>query len=281
MTPRRAPAHPPPTPALPASAPCVLIDDRAGSRSLASLPPLDSLAVLTRLDAGDVCLAGNGPRGPVSVGVEVKSLADLIASIDTGRLSETQVPPLLHAYDVPYVAFYGEYRCGEGGVLETRFSAEGGKRWGVFRAGTRKYYYRGLESYLLTLSALGVRVRHDVSPASCASWLGALAAWWAKPWSEHTGLHQLDCSREPSLLPGFDDETMARVRVAAALPGLGFSRGQSRAAAAALHFPSIAAMMTADERAWQEVPGIGKGLAAKLVAFVRAERRAKKQSHTS
>lgn len=263
MTPRRA---------APPIAPLVLIDDRAGSRDLAALPPLDALAVLTRLDSGDVCLSGNGPTGSLSIGIEVKSLADLVASIDTGRLSETQIPPMLAAYDVSYLAYYGEYRCGDDGVLETRRTSTS-PRWEQYRAGTRRYYYRGVESYLLTLSALGVRVRHEASAVTLATWIAALAAWWAKPWCEHRGLHQLDQSREVSLLPGFDDATMARIRVAAALPGLGYSRGQSRAAAAALHFPSIVSMMSASEEEWRKVAGIGKGLAAKLVAFVRDERR--------
>ena len=66
----------------------VLVDDRAGSVDLVKYQPLKRSAELTRLRAGDVLIVGNGPGGrPVLVGIEFKTVADLIQSIDNGIAS--------------------------------------------------------------------------------------------------------------------------------------------------------------------------------------------------
>ena len=73
----------------------MLIDDRAGSRDLIKYEPVRSTGELCRLDSADVCLTGNGPNDAVLIGVEVKSIWDLISSINTGRLQATQIPAML------------------------------------------------------------------------------------------------------------------------------------------------------------------------------------------
>lgn len=91
-------------------------------------------------------------------------------------------------------------------------------------------------------------------------WLKCLHRWWSKEWHEHKGLRVLDNSREASLLPGLDDRTRRRVKVASALPGLGFEK----AFAAAQHFDSILEMINAPETEWRRIPGIGKILASAI-----------------
>jgi ERCC4-type nuclease len=241
----------------------IFVDDRAGSCDLLEHEPVRSLGEKCRLDSGDVCITGNGPQGPLLVGVEVKSIWDLISSINTGRLQATQLPALLATYDVAWLLYFGSYRPGRDGRLEVRR----GKMWREFRLGTRPVPYGYVESFLLDCSAIGVRVRYAYDAREACAWLGVLHRWWSKPWSQHKGMRTLDNSRELSLMPNMDGPTHLRAKVAAQLPGVGFER----ALAAAEHFSSVCEMVCADAAEWARVPGIGKVVAKAVVAAARNE----------
>lgn len=271
--------------------PClILVDDRAGSGprtvtrcsksgakssthypGLTDYPPLSDphLCQLTRLDSADVCFSGNGPAGSVLVGVEVKSVSDLLSSCANGRLQATQAPAMLSTYDYSYLLYYSPYRCNpEDGTLQvqtrgtSRGNGHGSGFWTPYRLGKRTVPYGYLESFLLTLSALGFRIKHVPSLEQAASWLGCLYRWWSKPWSDHKGLRTFDNSANLSLMPGMDDATYLRAKVAASMPGVGYER----ALAAAKHFPSIRALVNAGPDEWAKVPGIGKVVAKAVQA---------------
>lgn len=250
----------------------VAIDDRAGSRELILLPPLDSIAKLVRLRSADISLVGNGPdETPMLVGVEYKSIFDLLASISTGRLQATQFARMIEDYDILYLLYYGEYRCGANGDLQVakRRDYSSLARYTTHKIGARVVPYGYLEKFLFTASALGVRVKHVAFPIEAAEWVGCLARWWEKPWAAHRSLHTFDNSRAMSLTPfkAGDDPILAKV--AAALPGIGFGR----ALAVARHFPSIEAMIEAPAEEWARVAGIGKVIAASVRRAITATRR--------
>lgn len=255
----------------------ILIDDRAGSQDLINYPPLDTLGTLCRLDSADVMIAGNGPNdNPTLIGIEVKSLSDLLSSADSGRLQATQIPAMLSTYTVNYVAYYGAYKSGPDGELLIPFSSRNdGTRWraATLGGGNRLIPYGYLHSLLLTLSAVGIRIHHTQSIDEMAVWLGCLHRWWSKPWISHTGMHTFDssCGRiqgGTSLLPTHSPHTAQIAEVLSRLPGIGYTR----AVAAGEHFESIedAFMAGADE--WMKVPGIGKTIAESTVRTIRARR---------
>lgn len=232
----------------------VLIDDRAGSQDLIDFPPLDECGELTRLDSGDVMIVGNGPDGPLLIGVEVKSIFDLISSANTGRLQSTQIPAMVDEYDVTWVLHYGKYQSSprDGSLQILR-----GKRWRNHRIGDRPVPYGYIEALLLTLTAAGVHVKRVIDIREAAEWIGVLYRWWSKPWSKHRGLRTFDNSRDLGLMPGMDAGLMMRARVAAQLPGVGFERALS----AARHFTSIQDMINAGPDEWEGIPGIGRVIA--------------------
>jgi ERCC4-type nuclease len=208
-----------------------------------------------------VAICGNGPHGPVLVGVEVKSVYDLVSSINTGRLQATQIPAMLATYDINWLLYFGSYRPGKDGRLEIR----AGDKWKALKLGDRPVPYGYMEALLLDLAALGVHVHrvHDIREA--AQWLGVLYRWWSKAWSKHHGMRTLDNSRDLSLMPGMDADTLQRAKVAAQLPAVGFER----ALAAAQHFSSVSAMINASPDEWAQVPGIGKVVARAVVEAIR------------
>ena len=240
--------------ALVLDTPHVWIDDRAGSKELVRYTPLDSCGELCRLDSADVMLMGNGPDSTVlSVGVEVKSILDLIASINTGRLQATQIPNMIEQYDVSWLLHYGLYRCGNDGALEL-YRGGGWQPWVV---GSRAVPYGYIEHLLMTLQALDIRIKRVADVKEAAQWIGSLARWFAKPWHEHRGMRTFDKSRSSALLLTLDVETRMRAEMFACLPGIGFERGVELAK----HF-TLRRLMNASDAELAKVPGIGKVLAS-------------------
>ncbi len=236
----------------------MLVDDRAGSKDLMKYRTIKEIATLTRLDSGDVAIAGNGPQGDVLVGVEVKSTWDVLSSANTGRLQATQVPAMLKTYDVSWLLQYGTYRPSPtDGSLQIRKKG----KWTSFAIGSKYVPYGYIEALFFDLAALGVKVKHVSDMAEAAAWLGVLYRWWQKPWKAHKGMRTFDRSRDVTLMPSMDQDVYLRAKIAAQLPGVGFER----AVAVANHFTSVVHMVTADEGEWAKVPGIGKVVARSAV----------------
>jgi ERCC4-type nuclease len=239
----------------------LLVDDRAGSRELVRYEPVKSLGELTRLDSADVALAGNGPDGAVLIGVEVKSVWDLVSSANTGRLQATQVPAMLEEYDVSWLLTHGGYRAANDG----RLMIYSGNRWRGFKLGKRPVPYGYVEALLLDLAAMSIHIKHAGSVNEAAQWLGVLHRWWNKPWDKHRGMRTLDKSHDVGLMPHMTAEQQLRAKVAAQLPGVGFER----AIAAARYFDSVLAMVNAHPAEWERVEGIGKVIAKAVAEAVR------------
>jgi ERCC4-type nuclease len=240
--------------------PSVLIDSRVGSRELIAMPPLNGCGELCTLSSADVAFTGQGPNESViSVGVEVKSVLDLIQSMNTGRLQATQIPTMLQEYDHTWLLIYREYTCGRNGELLILK----GRDWEPYYLGRHPMMYGHLEGHLITLSMAGVRVKRVATKDEAAWWIGVLARWYAKPLHKHKSMRVFDRSREVSLQPNENPNdpkvkaVLIRARIAAALPGIGFER----AMAVARHFNSVEEMVNAPTAEWERIPGVGKVVA--------------------
>jgi hypothetical protein len=251
----------------------LLIDDRAGSKDLK--PYLDRLRVpnqLTQLEFGDVALLGRGPEDNwVRVGVEYKSLSDVLKCITTGRFAGHQLPGMfrrsilsdgtaLREYDVTWLLIYGVWRVDpNSGVIQTPHKVGGKTEWRQISLGGRGYMGRDLDGFLLTLTQQsGIRIAKVGSEFEAASWIGALYKWWTgKSWDEHRSLQTFDLSGP--LLGQILAPRFAR-RVAKELPGVGWVKSQR----VVEHFGCVTNMVLADEREWSQVPGIGKVLARRI-----------------
>lgn len=190
---------------------------------------------------------------PVMVGIERKTLRDLIGSLESGRLAGHQLPGLIASYNVVYLIVEGISR-NYGGNLEERV----GKAWkGLNISG------KGFDGYLNTLSTIaGITVLRTPYLEATAELIYHLYLWWAKGWEKHKS-HLGFCHirppyallRPPSLLRS----------VAKELPGVGWERS----AAVEKKFKSILEMAEATEEDWRDIPGIGKILARQIVKALR------------
>lgn len=300
----------------------ILIDSSTGSRELVKYPPLDkpTFACLTSLSvssdtksSADVCFSGNGPDGKLSIGIEFKSLSDLLSSLYNGRIQTTQVGALVSEYQVCYLLTYGEYRCSPEGHLEipdpvsyTKYDkltdrikafywyVRGIPYQGPFESreqaiadhrtnsrqwmpytfiGGKPMVFGYLESAILSLSRAGIQHKHFTRIEDCAQWIGVCYRSWSKPWDEH------------KLFRTFDKSTEIRQR---AVPGIDADTklkmsiakelpgiGYERALEAARHFDTARDMLNAEVGDWLKVPGIGKTLAKAIVAAVSASKNSK------
>jgi len=240
----------------------VYIDDRAGSKSLVRYSPLDQTGELCRLDSADAMFPGNGPKGEVLIGIELKSILDFISSVSTGRLQATQIPAMLSTYDHSWLLIYGGFRPHR---RTGQLLVERGTNWRKYELGKRPVPYTYVEAMLLDITMLGVHVRTVNNYGEAAQWIGVLHRWWSKPWAKHKGMRTFDRSQDLVLTPGLDQRTYVRAKIAATLPGVGFERG----IAAAQHFTSVKAMVNATEQEWMEVAGVGKVVARAAVEAVK------------
>jgi ERCC4-type nuclease len=225
---------------------------------MAGVKPLE----LGELGYGDIQIEGRGPEGcPVLVGVEYKKLGDLAQCIDNGRLVGHQLPGMLESYDDVWVLVEGIWKQGRfGEVLVPR-----GSTWKPLRSGTGNFSYIAMEGFLLTLQEkLQVKVRLTGTGGQTVQWLSALNRWWTgKDWDDHRAHLNFDNSQALSLIAR---PSLVR-KMAATLPGIGWDKSGK----VARHFASVVEMVNAPQNEWEQIEGIGKGIAKNVVKAMEGE----------
>lgn len=247
----------------------IQIDDRIGSAEMA--PLLRQLGVeveLTRMAFGDVAFMGWAQNGtPVSVGLELKKLDDVIACIESGRFAGHQLPGLIQSYDHIWLLVCGSWygRRADGVLLTKRINHRGQEYWVEAGGGRRRWMARDLESWLISMEILGgIRVHRVEDWQEGAQWIKTVANWFSRDdHKSHKVLFQgKHLYPDQALLA---KPTLAR-RIAAELPLVAEKR--SADVARTFHSPTIAEYLhriaDADPKEWRRVPGIGPGIAKRI-----------------
>lgn len=238
------------------------IDGSTGSNTL--LEPLWNLSGgqaiknnLVQLGA-DVAWTGRGPEGVlVSVGLEYKTVWDLVESICTDRLGCSQVPLMVENYEVRYLLVEGVYRrSGDGDVEVEQYPGRFVKlRRG--KAGYVKYSY--VTKFMKSLyHQAGFWELRTLSKEGTIHEIYQCWEWWQRPWDEHDSLHGIYSPvlsgpvrfRKPNFV----------AQCAYPYPGIG-SLLANRVGA---HFKTVQEMANAPASEWAKITGIGKQLAARL-----------------
>jgi ERCC4-type nuclease len=217
------------------------------------------------LDSGDCMFVGQGPDGPIRVGVELKTVSDFVTSMLSGRLAD-QLERMVNEeqYDRIYVVIEGVYRVGrKTGMIEI----PRGGGWRPLQAGPRPIFWADIEKFVTGMEEAGIRVRRTRTTNETARVLAqVLCSFWSKPYDEHKSLNVL--YRPQAFMLVREDADVRRARqVAACLPGVGVGRSK----AVVQHFGSIDAMVNADEDDWRSVEGIGKKLAGDIWKAIRVQ----------
>lgn len=243
----------------------IRIDHRTGS---AELQPYFRRwgveAVIAQLQFADFAFTGNGQSGRVVVGVERKTIRDLVNSMETKRFAGHQLPGLLDHYHDVYLVVEGVWRRGEDGSVE---ELRGGWQT-LYQGGRRLVYYRGVDNFLTTMSlCCGVVVKRTLDAPETAAAIVNLYRWYEKPWEEH-GSHKAvyapgEVARRRGSLdirPSNADPPLV-LKMLMQVDGLGQELAE-RAVAAGLG--SALEMVRWEEAEWRRVKGIGKVLAERI-----------------
>lgn len=239
----------------------IFVDDRIGSADLIGhLRHWQVPCQMERLEFGDACFTGNGARGPVAVGVEVKKVHDALQCMTDGRFAGHQLPGLVRTYDRVWVVLEGKFTVDFGTGL---LLADGGRRRNPVAHGSRRFMYRDLSNWQTTMElCANIRFRRTTDRVETARFLADLHGWFDKPYSDHKA--HLALHDEAPDYAQFSRPSLARM-VAAQLPGVGFKKSQAVVA----HFGSVAAMVEAHWSEWETVDGIGEILAKRIYNEIR------------
>ncbi len=237
------------------------VDDRTGSCELHPCFPA-GMSRLTRLQFADFAFWGRGADDvPVHIGVERKTIGDLVSCMTTKRFAGHQLIGLSNVYNHVYIVVEGMYRPEpHTGVLETW--KRGG--WSPLSHGRRSYLYSSVVNFLCTLQTLcGVGVVRTATDTETVHAVLALYHWWNdKAWDEHrshvgvyTPLRAHAAIIDPPLV----------TKVASQLKGVGWERADALGAS----FASVAALSADGEGELATVPGIGVKLARSIAGQLR------------
>jgi ERCC4-type nuclease len=217
------------------------------------------------LPFGDFAFIGNGPDGPIQIGVELKVVSDLVTSMRSGRLAE-QIIGMSAQYARSYVVIEGLYRVNRrNGLLEV----PRGRMYSPLRCGPRPIYWSDIERFITGIEEAGVRVRRTRSSFETALVIHrVIQGFWDKDYKDHTSLQVMRSAVPPMTLVREDPVTARIRRVAKALDvGIGWERSK----AVAEHFRSIARLAEADAGEWEGIEGIGATIARDARKAIREE----------
>lgn len=158
----------------------VIVDERIGSRELLQdIRNLGVQAELARLDGADFQFEGNGPDGPILIGIERKAIQDLCTCIRDGRLEGEQLPKFIPTYDVHYLVVEGYWRKSwKTGLLEV-YNGD----WHLARG---SYNYAEVDAFLCRLeNVYGIHLWRTGDEQETASWIAGRYKWWSKEWHRH------------------------------------------------------------------------------------------------
>jgi ERCC4-type nuclease len=232
----------------------ILVDDRQGSVELADV--ITSPKLVCRLEFADFAWSGNGPDGPVNVGVERKTLMDLLQSMTTGRLSGHQMIGLTRDYDWIYLLVEGIWRPDRKSGMLMRVNSRG--QWVAASQGSRRFMARDIYNFFNSLNVMCNIVTVQTSNVwETAKWLDSAYGWWSKAWDKHRSHLQFQkpvthaTLTKPSLV----------TRMASQLEGVGWDKARKIGS----RFPTMDEFMSATEDEFREIAGIGPKLAAQIL----------------
>lgn len=241
----------------------IIVDNRVGAVEISPKLRDSGITVsITKLSFGDFCFPGKGPKGSVLIGIERKTVSDLINSMQTGRLSGHQLIGMLRTYNFTYLLIEGVIRANpKSGVAEV----PRGRKWFPAGRGSRVLLKSDLDNYLHTLSIMtGIFVWFVPSTHAGVRWIQSVYRWWQKDWDKHKSHRQFHRH--------FGQFSLVKppitVRVASEFKGV----GGAKAAAFGKTFRSVHALVNASPESLAETEGIGKKLAESVYNEARGKK---------
>lgn len=224
----------------------ILVDSRVGSKGLYPYFPKGRARLLS-LDYADFAI----DTDMWLVGVERKTIGDFVSSMESGRLCDHQIPGMAESYEDFYILLEGTVKKDKYGEATIR---------GRNVRGDMSTPYNKVVNMITTITTKAhIKVIQSLTPQDTVDRLLALEDWWHNYDNHHS--HQRT----------YDDMMFSRTsikhKIAARLPGI----GHKRASTVDSKFNSIYGMITAHQKEWESIEGIGRKTAEKVITTIRQE----------
>lgn len=256
----------------------ILVDKREDTpkqKKFLSLFPKGT-AVMKHLTFGDFAFEGIGPDNvPIMVGIERKTINDLINSIQSRRLVTHQLPGLTDHYDRCYLLVEGKLMAqpGTGNLIRPDFSKwnrGGGKgnkgssrRFVNIKVAGRVVKKGDIINFLASVEEFwGVRILRTDNREDTAITVSSLAGWWGKQYTSHST--HTDFDPHQRLLQVSAVRPNQTMRFVASMKGVGPSMALEMARA----FPNFGEIVNADVKEIAGVKKWGKSTAGRLMDAV-------------
>lgn len=220
----------------------ILVDAATGSKELQ--PLIRGMGVVcdkVALSYADACFEGNGPNGHISVGVERKTLHDMLNCIDDSRYVSHQRIGMKNMYDVSILIIEGYWKPHENGML---MESRDGQSWWVCRPHGKPVMYSKLRRYLISVRYSGVAVNFTRNIWHTAYDICEEFNYHQKPWNKHTSLKEI----QKLAIPQLNAKPSLVHRWANALEGSGIVLNEG----AVRRFKKPIQLANADETEWIE-----------------------------
>ncbi len=243
----------------------ILVDDRKGSAEL--LQPLRRVttvvpSLIQRLEFGDIAFEGWGPGGRKMIGVERKTLHDMLHCIDDSRFTGHQMVGMRDYYWKSYLLVEGTWRPHDpDGTLMEGYN---GGSWRELRYRTQRVRYSKLRRYLFSIELAGVTVLYTRDIAHTAYDIVELYHYFQKRWEDHTSLMEIQQVAIPTLK---GKPSLVR-KWANDIEDIGVKLSQD----AERMFRTPIRLAEADERDWLRIHGIGVTTAQRIVREIHGIR---------
>lgn len=164
----------------------IIIDDREPTDIIANLRRMGVDYTTDHLEFGDAAWEGNGPTGPVLVGVERKYISDLVDSMISRRLAGHQLGGLANAYDVRYLLVEGVYRpnVNTDSIDVLNYKGE----WVPMYHQRSSVSYQQVDSFLDEISESGVTVLKSGGIHETAAIYRSRYRHWQKAYSDRRSM---------------------------------------------------------------------------------------------
>ena len=232
----------------------ILVDAATGSIEL--LEPLQRAgypAEKANLEYGDFAWQGRGEgEAHLHIGVERKTIGDLIGSLRSGRLCGHQLGGMQRSYDVNWLLVEGEYRVDKQNYITT--PSRGGWR--------RAHGNMTLDELNKELSTLclrgGLYLWHTIDTRHSVRWIGAHYRWWTDRALDQHSSHLIIYHPQPLVPVSQFRQTVAT------LPGVGYKTSLW----AEQQFKTLRRAFMANAMDWQDVKGVGTVTAKRIVEAI-------------
>ncbi len=239
----------------------ILVDRRKGSAELDRHFRGRVLTDVVELPYGDFAFNSH-PDDCFMVGIERKTIGDLIDSFRSGRLADHQLSGMAEMYKYSFIVVEGIIRRSENGLLERLV----GREWTAMRC-----MWDEVQNRLLSFKLFrGVQVEFTSSERGTVDTVIRLYKYFTgkrlDQHHSHEGLQDHSVSNVFSLNPNYKP-TLCR-QMAALLPGVGNELSKH----VAREFGSTYEMINAPEDSWYEIEGIGKKKAKNIYDAIRSKK---------